>query len=430
MPFLFCRGLGRGVIKRHYSELKSSIFSLTLSRDNFFEWFRGFTDAEGCFYITTQNASPSSSTFSFAFTITVHKDDIKVLEIIKQYLQMGNIYLKGNVVTFKISKQKEINTIIEMFTKAPLNSIKQLEFWTFKEAFNLYTGTKTKDIQLKGQIEALKAKMNRSRTDYNWANRKPNITPYWLLGMIEGDGSFYVIFRNNSISLKFDISQSNLDLDLLGAGAAIKNYLNSLAAAKGLIKQDRSYLDVSDFTSISKTNLKITHTLFIGKVLIPFLDDLTFLSRKGLDYKYWVFIFKLRERGIHHIPEGAELIDLIFSQMNERRYSTYKGERRDIDPTVLQAKLDKFLHGPSNYVFKEGKVWVVSLNRFLKNTSATGVEMLDETGAIIDSWRTITECAKSIGLSREGVQKRIKSQKFYSFNDRLGVLKIIETEGD
>lgn len=423
MSFLFCRD--RGVIKRHYSELKSGLFLKTLSRDNFLEWFRGFTDAEGCFYITTQN--PSSATFSFAFSITVHKDDLKVLEIIKQNLQLGNIYLKGNVVTFKISKQNEINTIIEMFTSVPLNSIKHLEFLTFKEAFNLYTGTKTKDIQLKGQIEVLKAKMNRSRTDYNWANRKPNITPYWLLGMVEGDGSFYAIFRNNSISLKFDISQSNLDLDLL---VAIKNYLNSLAAAKGLIKQDRSYLDASDFTSISKTNLKITHTLFIGKVLIPFLDDLTFLSRKGLDYKYWVFIFKLREKGIHHIPEGAELIDSIFSQMNERRYSTYKGERRDMDPSILQAKLDKFLNGPSNYVLKEGKVWVVSLNRFLKNTSATGVEMLDETGAIIDGWRTITECAQSIGLSREGVQKRIRSNKFYSYNNRLGVLKIRENEDD
>lgn len=155
-----------------------------------------------------------------------------------------------------------------------------------------------------------------------------------------------------------------------------------------------------------------------------------FLSRKGLDYKYWVSIFKLREKGIHHIPEGAELIDSIFSQMNERRYSTYKGERRDMDPYILQAKLDKFLNGPSNYVLKEGKVWVVSLNRFLKNTSATGVEMLDETGAIIDSWRTITECAQSIGLSREGVQKRIRSNKFYSYNNRLGVLKIIENEED
>lgn len=65
-----------------------------------------------------------------------------------------------------------------MFTKAPLNSIKYLEFLTFKEAFNLYTGTKTKDIQLKGHIESLKAKMNRSRTDYNWVDRKPNITPH------------------------------------------------------------------------------------------------------------------------------------------------------------------------------------------------------------------------------------------------------------
>ena len=87
-------------------------------------------------------------------------------------------------------------------------------------------------------------------------------------------------FRDHdSISLKFDISQSDLDSALL---VEIKN----LAASKNLAKNERNYLDKHDFTSLSMKDLKVTPTLFIGNELIPFLDDLIFITRKGLDYYY------------------------------------------------------------------------------------------------------------------------------------------------
>lgn len=385
------------------------------------EWFRGFTDAEGSFYISLQN--PTGFRFSFVFSINLHIDDIKSLEYIQQYLQMGNIVQKGTMAQLKISKQEDIKKIIEIFSTTPLNSIKQLNFLAFKKAFDLYTNTKDKDLQLKQQIMGIKSSMNTHRTDYSLSGHKFHITPYWLLGMIEGDGSFYVLFRDrDSISLKFDISQSDLDSALL---VEIKNFLNNLAASKNLAKNERTYLDKHDFTSLSDKNLKVTHTLFIGNVLIPFLDDLTFITRKGLDYYYWKTVFKLKEKGVHHIPEGREVIDLIFSQMNERRYSTYKGDKKSVDLGLLQTKIDEFLQGPSNYISKEGRTWIISLKKFLSSTAATGVEMIDQTGSIIKSWRTVTECAEDLNLSRGGVQKRIKSQMEFSLNNRNGVLKRI-----
>jgi hypothetical protein len=39
---------------------------------SFIEWFRGFTDAEGCFLI-----AKTGNSFAFRFIIKLHKDDLK-----------------------------------------------------------------------------------------------------------------------------------------------------------------------------------------------------------------------------------------------------------------------------------------------------------------------------------------------------------------
>ncbi len=44
-----------------------------------------------------------------------------------------------------------------------------------------------------------------------------------------------------------------------------------------------------------------------------------------------------------------------------------------IDRTLLKADIDKLLSGPSNYVSKEGKVLIISLNRFKLDTQAKAV---------------------------------------------------------
>lgn len=80
---------------------------------------------------------------------------------------MGNIIKKGSLVILKISKQEDIKKLIDIFSTTPLNSIKQLNFLAFKKAFDLYTNTKSKDLQLKQQIMDIKSSMNTNRTDYS-----------------------------------------------------------------------------------------------------------------------------------------------------------------------------------------------------------------------------------------------------------------------
>jgi len=57
-----------------------------LNQLSFIEWFRGFTDAEGCFLI-----AKVGNRFAFRFTIKLHKDDLNLLNFIKNFLKIGNV---------------------------------------------------------------------------------------------------------------------------------------------------------------------------------------------------------------------------------------------------------------------------------------------------------------------------------------------------
>ena len=162
--------------------------------------------------------------------------------------------------------------------------------------------------------------------------------------------------------------------------------------------------------------------MFIGNIIIPFFDGLTFRSKKWLDYKDWRTIFKLRENGHHYNTECWEVIKLIFSQMNNRRLSTYK-EKESLNMEVLQSKIEKFLNEPSNYENREGRIWIKSLKKFKGDTKAVAVQMLDHNGLVIKSWSTITECANSLNITRGGVQKRLKNNTKFTLEGRTCVLK-------
>ena len=70
--------------------------------DNFYGWFVGFTDAEGMFYI---KLTESGKNAVFSFKISLHVDDVSVLEFIQKTL--GKVYTsKGEKASFVVSNQK------------------------------------------------------------------------------------------------------------------------------------------------------------------------------------------------------------------------------------------------------------------------------------------------------------------------------------
>jgi hypothetical protein len=99
----------------------------------------------------------------------------------------------------------------------------------FASAFDIYIGSKDKANTLK-EILRLKNNMNRLRLDYALPEDKfISITPYWLLGFIEGEGCFS-INKHNNYRLDFSLCQSSTNFELM---KSIKLYLENLPGVLG-----------------------------------------------------------------------------------------------------------------------------------------------------------------------------------------------------
>lgn len=102
-----------------------------------------------------------------------------MLEYINQNLGIGKVTTRGKAAYFTVTNQKEIKILIDIFTNNPLNTIKQINFLDFKEAFELYTNTKEKSPSLIKAIRTIKGRMNTLRLDDSIPDRRDfKITPY------------------------------------------------------------------------------------------------------------------------------------------------------------------------------------------------------------------------------------------------------------
>ena len=131
-------------------------------------------DGEGSFRVIPIN----DANFGFGFEIGLHVDDIKMLHFIQETLQIGKVSSYKNAAYFRVTSQKEIKVIIDIFSNAPLNTIKQLNFLDFKKAFDLYTTTKHKST-IKKDIDKIINTMNKLRSDNELTElRDYEISPY------------------------------------------------------------------------------------------------------------------------------------------------------------------------------------------------------------------------------------------------------------
>lgn len=406
--------------------------SKKINREDFLEWFRGFTDAEGCFFIGINK----DKYFRFVFKITLHFDDYNVLEYIQKSLGIGKIYIYKNEATFTVSAQEEIKIIIDFFSKNHLNSTKHLNFLSFKKAFELYTGLDNSrlssldksSLDLKKEIELIKSSMNSKRSEIKLPeSHQIRITNYWLLGFVEGDGSFTLV-RNTMYKLRFDISQSSKDLLLM---MEIKNSLKKLIVELQFSENYKENLSMQKSTkgsSFGMINLTIKNQEYIAKVIIPFFDSMVWLSKKELDYKDWKVALKLRDLGLHYTKDGLKVLGQIYNQINNNRLSSNK-IHSNTDSLLLQKDIDRLLTLPSNFEVGEGgKVWIKSLNRYQSSAIKIKLALIDEKGLTLNSFNSVSSCSDFLGISRKTIMKRLNENKAVEFNNKLIYIKKIESD--
>ena len=187
----------------------------------FNQWFAGFTDGEGSFAIVISN-----NIISFRYSVKLHIDDFNVPGSMDPWLGSGNIiiYSKSSSASFELNRIGDIQTkLITRLEKFSLNGIKFLDHLTFKEGISLKLDESISKSEKLERITELKNSMNNKRTNLSMPiTHKLSITPYWFLGLIEGEGTF-CLKNPKTMSITFYLSLTIAQKPLI---LTIKNFLD------------------------------------------------------------------------------------------------------------------------------------------------------------------------------------------------------------
>lgn len=320
-----------------------------------------------------------------------------------------------------------------------MNTTKYLDFLSFAEAFTLYTKDNSRKAR-KGAnslITEIIGGMNRNRKNFNMnlPNHYIKVTPYWLLGFVEGDGSFYLHTISNILyfSVKQKGNQTLLEAIkhfLLSADSSQSfsspKYQPTLNPSSAVEVDDSEYIKINlDKSGVNE--IRISNVYFLDNVLIPFFDGLVWQSKKYLDYCDWKALFKIIKLGHHYTPEGLALIKGIASQMNNNRLSTSKAPKVGDRSKLLDEIEVFFKNNPSNYEIRDGRTFIKSSNRFLKNPKRVSVSIKNVlSGDILYSFESFSSCGKFLGLSGWKVNSHVQRGIEFEFEGKL--ISIIKTE--
>lgn len=342
------------------SNLNSS--SIDNLNPNWIQWFVGFTDGEGNFHISLDS---KKSFVRFRFKIALHADDLNVLQNIQSKLGIGSARLEsdGKTAVFVVQNLDQIkNVIIPIFDRYNLQSVKVLDYLSFKEAIVIKGDSgKLSDDQF-NRIQSIKESMNFKRTDYFGYNQNIfNITPYWLLGFVEAEGTFGI----KNLTPYFQVAQSNKSKNLM---EAIKVYLSDLP------KDQLNNLSTSVKPSSVKNKTTGVISLMVTDIdslydnLLPFFDSLNFESRKYIDYKLWSAALKMHKLGHFYLPEGRTLLIRLANSINTNRYSTAD----KIIKLPTEEEINQILNLPNPFDLSTGKSHITLAREFVKSKRVKG----------------------------------------------------------
>ena len=396
------------------SSIDSPYLTLTCgsATDNFLEWFVGFTDAEGCFIINPfyKKNKLSISSFVFMFKITLHKDDEKILRIIKDRLRIGGVRIYKDECIFTVTKEKDIAILISIFDKFNLNTSKYLDYLDFKEAFFLYFNREPNfnPDSIKDSILGFKNNMNSNRILFDRPeNSKIVITKTWLLGFIEGDGSFFL--RRDNLTPVFSLVNTAVQLPLL---LKIKEFLEaslgfdtfSLYKVKNTNTIAIASIKARTINSKSCVSITIQNINLLNNYLIPFFENEEFLTKKGKDFYDFKIMCKVIYGGGHRIDKIKALILKLSNTMNNFRLSTFNGVVQSLTQEELDFLACEAAATPTVIRLPDGRVIDSKSKKLLPKLVCCVYEILGENGSFILA-NSLSEAANIVGLYPDTLSK-------------------------
>lgn len=379
--------------------LESSILEVD---SKFKEWFVGFSDGLSNFSIVPKyDLSVSKiNRFTFAFSIRLHIDDKNVLVYIRNRLSIGSINESGEECKFSVTDKEGIEKLLNIFDEYKLNTTKYLDYLDFKEAFNLYhkrDGLLTEE--LKERIIELKSGMNLNRSIIDMPKDHIKITTYWLLGLIEGEGSFH-IWRSDLVPV-FSIVLTERQLPVL---EKIKEFLiYNLGFDDNSIWKLNNSSAIGINTQKARKNSKGSVLLIIKNIhilynyLIPFFDKVEFRSKKAKDFKDFKIICRAVYYGAHKNELIKSLILKLSHAMNNFRLSNYSG---NVPAVILTKKEMEILENvpPLWEHLWDGRLRDMTSRKIIYQHGSCIYKIIKPSGESV-TIQTLTESAKIVGVS-------------------------------
>ena len=380
--------------KQEKVDYKSIFDSLDQS---FIEWFVGFSDAEANFQIKLNEGK-----VQLMFQIGLHLDDYPLLCYIKEKLQCGYITLdhKRQKANYVISSQEALlGVLVPIFDSFHLNTTKYLNYIAFREVINMRT---TKDhLTPKGRVRilCLKASMNKARTEFDLsADHQVHITWNWLLGFVEGDGSFSF----SGVKPRLSIQLTLIDKPVL---VAINEFFGGIGSLTIISRSSQEGRECH----APEVALEFRQIAFLYNVIVPTFTSLTFYSKKGLDFADWAICVRVYFSGRHTLQEGKELIALLRSRMNNNRLSTNPDNKRDL--VIPQERIDGVFNLSAPYEVRKGARDFSGSNKLVPESFPVYVSHPDGLTSLYPS---LSQCALAMGISRNPIRKYLDSGTPYN----------------
>jgi hypothetical protein len=262
--------------------------------------------------------------------------------------------------------------------------------------------------------------MNKNRTEFSLPFNHIKITPYWLLGLIEGEGSFHL--RRNTLTPTFSFSLTQAQTPLM---KEIVYYLIEQLDEYSAIKANNTKLfnfNLEKARGNAKPILKLSlfQLDYLFNIFIPFLNNLKFKSKKKLDFNDFKLITTLIYQGKHLIPEVKEFIIQLSYSMNNFRLSTYNITKNEITSTKFiftpfceNDKLKKekiFLTMPELFILNNEKQIInIKTGKLIRDTYV--IEVITQIDNTISRaiYPTILDCAKKLNITRTIIYNILKN---------------------
>ncbi len=380
------------------------LYSFYLDK-SFLEWLVGFTDAEGNFNISLKDLSNNTyKRAQFTFQISLHEDEIKVLEFIMNTLKCGHISKSKSRINYFVN---DINSllyvIIPIFDYVNLNSSKIYLYKLFRKAVIL---AKNKTHLLdEGKSNIIKYQKEMQNMSDKWVpeyNNSINVTKHWLAGFIDGDGTF----STNKYVPRFKLENHIKELNLY---YKIKEFLGMGNLV--IINKQRKTFQTTIILEINEIKKLID-------VIIPLMynnDTLILKTLKSSDFLLWKKLIDMYYKGYHTLPEGKYIFDTIKLNINKYRLTINYHLIEQISISKIENLLNKLYLIDSPYEIKQGFRYYRNTNKLV--SEATNIIAIDSNNNRV-IYKSMSECARELNISRNTIKRCMdtgKSYKGYSF---------------